>query len=100
MVRSLGAARAAALIGVTADASSTAPTTTERSRRFQGARLRYSRRTCSGSACATIVMRPWLRSPDLGAVPPIPMALQESLEDAAQARLVVYDQDGRRLPWW
>src|SRR5207237_1135162 len=66
------AARPASLIGVTADASRTAPTTTERSRRFQGARLRYSRRTCSGSACATIVMRPWLRSPDLGAVPPIP----------------------------
>src|SRR3989442_8368776 len=52
MVRSLGWARAAALIGVIADASKIAPTRPARSRRFQGARVRYSRRTCSGSACA------------------------------------------------
>src|SRR5437016_2002855 len=51
--------RAAALMGVTAEASSTAPTTTDRSRRFQGARFRYSRSTWSGSAWATVVMRPW-----------------------------------------
>src|SRR6266700_2560162 len=57
MVRSLGCARAAALIGVTADASSTAPTSAARSRRFHGARLRYSRSTCSESWWAALVMR-------------------------------------------
>src|SRR3989442_4632082 len=56
MVRSLGWARAAALIGVIADASKIAPTRPARSRRFQGARFRYSRRTCSGSACAAPLM--------------------------------------------
>src|SRR5947208_2343016 len=38
-------------MGVMADASSTAPTSADRSRRFQGARLRYSLNTCSGSRC-------------------------------------------------
>src|ERR1041384_4665939 len=51
MVRSLGVARAAALIGVTAEACNTAPTRTERSRKFQGARLRYSRNECTGTRC-------------------------------------------------
>src|ERR1041384_6395369 len=56
MVRSLGVARAAALIGVTAEACNTAPTRTERSRKFQGARLGYSRNECSGSRCVATVM--------------------------------------------
>src|SRR6266705_5514910 len=57
MVRSLGWARAAALIGVTAEASSTAPTSTAKSRRFHGARLRYSRSTCMESWWAALVTR-------------------------------------------
>src|SRR5437867_8127199 len=57
MVRSLGWARAAALMGVTAEASSTAPTSPARSRRFHGARLRYSRNTCSESWWAALVTR-------------------------------------------
>src|SRR5439155_4392029 len=45
----------AALIGVIAEASRTAPTSAARSRRFHGARLRYSRSVCSGSACGAPV---------------------------------------------
>src|SRR5213594_3025515 len=44
-------------MGVMLEASRTAPTRTERSRRFQGARCRYSRRTWSGSAWGAPDMR-------------------------------------------
>src|SRR5207245_887530 len=77
MVRSLGWARAAALIGVTAEASSTAPTKVARSRRFHGARLRYSRRMWSGS---------WRAAPQLA---------ERALQHATQRRLVVHDEEGR-----
>src|SRR6266699_1105962 len=58
MVRSLGCALAAALIGVIAEASRIAPTSDARSRRFHGASVRYSRRLCSGSWCVDPVPPP------------------------------------------
>src|SRR5438105_3704632 len=80
MVRSLGWARAAALIGVIAEASRIAPTSAARSRRFQGARLRYSRSTCTGSWCGA---------------PVTPRRL--AVHDEDRARMLAHETDARAL---
>src|SRR5207249_1929304 len=95
MVRSLGWARAAALIGVTAEASSTAPTSAARSRRFHGARLRYSRRMWSGSGwAAPVTLRPFrARVPAGGADHAEAELAERALQHPTQRRLVVHDEE-------